>query len=392
MYEPASGPSSAMYELRPLTTGEIFDRTFALYRRRFWLYCGLSGIASAVAVLANLAQMIWLANLSPQGQKHAAAGVAGAANGAAAFQAVLPGLLVTYGVLFIHFLVYSITQAATVSAVSSQYLGHETSIKTSLRAVIGKWWKWAAIAFWQGWSALWIFFVLLIPGIMLVAMKIDGLTAIGGVILFLAFLSIFYGVVAYIRNSLAIAASVFERLPIRASMRRSKVLAAGMKWRLFLLLMMLFILQMVAGMLQLPFVMMLTPAAHVGHRIWVQGGSLIMLFVTGSLVTPIGALAFSLFYFDARVRKEGFDIEALMDRSLGSPLLKPAPPPVLLPSGFAPSGFTAEPPPPAPASPFAPSEFTAPAPPFAPSQFTATASPFAPSEFTSQSKRDGELG
>jgi hypothetical protein len=92
-----------------------------------------------------------------------------------------------------------------------------------------------------------------------------------------------------------------------------------------------------------------------------------MLFVTGSLVTPIGALAFSLFYFDARVRKEGFDIEALMDRSLGSPLLQPASDAVLLPSGFAPSGFTAEPPPPAPSSPFAPSAFTAPAPPFAPS-------------------------
>ena len=34
------------HELRPLTTGEILDRTFFLYRSSFWLYVGLASIAA----------------------------------------------------------------------------------------------------------------------------------------------------------------------------------------------------------------------------------------------------------------------------------------------------------------------------------------------------------
>jgi hypothetical protein len=90
-----------------------------------------------------------------------------------------------------------------------------------------------------------------------------------------------------------------------------------------------------------------------------------MSFLTSSLIGPVGAIALCLFYFDTRVRKEGFDIEALMDRTIGSPLGPVAESPVLLPSGFAPSGFTAVAGPVAPSgfvgsSPFAASGFTAP--------------------------------
>jgi hypothetical protein len=160
-------------------------------------------------------------------------------------------------------------------------------------------------------------------------------------------------------------------------MRRSKNLVEGHKGRIFLLLVLLYVLSLVAGGLQIPFVVILMKS-HTGQKILLQGMSLALAFVTNSLIGPIGAIAFCLFYFDARVRKEGFDIEALMDPTLGS-AFRPAPvpePPPLLPSGFAPSGFTA--------SPFPPSGLTAPSP-FPPSGLTPPAqdsSPFAPSGFT----------
>jgi hypothetical protein len=363
---------AATYELRPLSTGEILDRTFSLYRRRFWLYCGLSALSATVGTLTALAQMIWMKTPAA-----AQAGPASAAATAAVLKATMIGGLVGMLVGMIHFIAYSVTQAATVSAVSSVYLGHETSMGTALKAVRGKWWRYAGIALWQIWSGFWIFFVLIIPAVMLVALKIDGLAVIGGLLMIVAFGSLIYGIIAYIRNSLGIAASVFERIPVRAAMRRSKNLVEGHKGRIFLLLVLLYVLSLVAGGLQIPFVVILMKS-HTGQKILLQGMSLALAFVTNSLIGPIGAIAFCLFYFDARVRKEGFDIEALMDPTLGSafrPVPVPEPPP-LLPSGFAPSGFTA--------SPFPPSGLTAPSP-FPPSGLTPQAqdsSPFAPSGFT----------
>jgi hypothetical protein len=52
------------------------------------------------------------------------------------------------------------------------------------------------------------------------------------------------------------------------------------------------------------------------QRIAIEGLSLLIAFVTNSLIGPVGAIALCLFYIDERVRKEGFDIETLMDRSL----------------------------------------------------------------------------
>ena len=56
-----------------------------------------------------------------------------------------------------------------------------------------------------------------------------------------------YGVIAYIRNSLAIPAALMEQTGVRASMRRSKTLAAGTKGRIFVVLLVAMALYMVAA-------------------------------------------------------------------------------------------------------------------------------------------------
>ncbi|MBV8672237.1 MAG: hypothetical protein JOZ33_02275, partial [Acidobacteriaceae bacterium] len=52
----------------------------------------------------------------------------------------------------------------------------------------------------------------------------------------------------------------------------------------------------------------------------------------GTLVGPIGAIAVCLFYFDERVRREGFDIEWMMNRIAPGTAVSDAPPAVLPPS------------------------------------------------------------
>jgi len=56
-------PPGVRHELRPLTTGEVLDRTFFLYRSNFWLYVGLSSIAAGVSVLASIGRLTYLGAL-----------------------------------------------------------------------------------------------------------------------------------------------------------------------------------------------------------------------------------------------------------------------------------------------------------------------------------------
>src|SRR3984957_9528607 len=141
-------PVIVRYELRPLTTGEILDRTFYLYRSNFWLYVGLASIAAGVSVLASVSRLTYLhlMGVAVTSPKAAFAGV---------------GFSIVGGIL--SFAAYSVTHAATVSAVSSIYLGEQTSMGSALGAVKGHWLRYCLIALWQSWSAGWIFVLMIAP-------------------------------------------------------------------------------------------------------------------------------------------------------------------------------------------------------------------------------------
>src|SRR5580698_6318288 len=138
--------TTVRYELRPLTTGEILDRTFFLYRSNFWLYVGLASIASGVSVLASFARLTYL---------HFKA-IPVASPGA-----VLVGSAFTIVGAILYFAAYSVTHAATVSAVSSIYLGEQTSMGKAFDAVKRHWLRYCLIALWQSWSAGWAFVLFL---------------------------------------------------------------------------------------------------------------------------------------------------------------------------------------------------------------------------------------
>jgi len=113
------------HELRPLTTGEILDRTFFLYRSNFWLYVGLASIAAGASALMSIARLAYFRLNGPMPPTSP--------------KAVIASGVITIVGLLLYFAVYSVTHAATVSAVSSLYLGEETSMGAALGAVRGHW-------------------------------------------------------------------------------------------------------------------------------------------------------------------------------------------------------------------------------------------------------------
>ena len=292
------------YDLRPLSTGEVLDRTFQLYRSHFLLFVGLALLPAAVStVVASLRLvLVW-----PHLHEAAAA--------LARVQMISGALSIVGGLISI--VVYGITQAATTWAVSAVYLGEAASIPAAYKVAFKHWFRYTLVVLRQVWSAMWLPMVLFIAAFSIAGIfarhRGAGLTSLMIALFVLAGLSLIYAVWAYLRVSLAVPAAVVESLKVGAAMRRSKQLLASRKVRVFLLGLLMIALYIVVGMIESP-LLILAVRSRGAQAIATRAIQLGVNFVAGTLIAPVGAIGVCLFYFDERVRREGFDIEWMMGK------------------------------------------------------------------------------
>ena len=302
------GQNSA-YALRPLSLGEILDRSFAVYRAKFWLFVGIAVLSAVVQLVGNAIVLLVYKGYIPNPRTDHNP-----------FHRYFGGQQVGGWVtLLLVFLAAAVTQAATVWALSEVYLGRDTTIGDSIRAVIGRWGRFVGIALWQVWSLLWLPLLLTVPALILmvfsIRLGIAGAVA-GGILLFLGITGGFtFGIFAFLRNSLGVQAAVVEGLKVRSAMRRSKVLATGAKGRIFVVFLITWCLYLVAGILEAPMLLIIGHGALHGQRhVLLQVVILFVNFVARSLVTPVLMIGLSLVYFDQRVRQDGLDLLLMLER------------------------------------------------------------------------------
>ena len=302
------------YDLRPLSTGEILDRTFQLYRSRFALFASLAALPAGVSFLSGVLQI-----LLTTGERVLKNGV----HLQVVNKPILSVIIVMAGLL-VYFVFYGITQAATTWAVAEIYLGKPASVGTAWKTATSRWLRYVLVTLRQYWSILWwpmlataMFFAVLI---LVPRLGGRGFVAVG-VLSFVFGLQIaasfLYAIYAGIRVSLAVPASVIESLGPNAAVRRSMTLLSERKGRIFLLGLMVIAISMIAGIVLSPLTF-LAFRAQGAERYLIQMIQLAGTFFSRLLVGPVAAIGVCLFYFDERVRHEGFDIEFLMQRA-GSP-------------------------------------------------------------------------
>jgi hypothetical protein len=176
------------------------------------------------------------------------------------------------------------------------------------------------IALWQGWSAMWLPLLLLVPGFLLVLPRMPWHAPVmGGVLLVLGFTGgLAYGVIAFLRNSLAVQAAVVEELKVREAIRRSKVLTRGAKGRNFVVFLIAWCLAVVGSGLEMPLALIVGLGALRGEQhVLAMVGMLLINFVTRTLVTPVVLIGLSLVYFDQRVRQEALDLLLMLGGAAG---------------------------------------------------------------------------
>jgi hypothetical protein len=277
----------ASVDLRPLSLGEILDRTFSLYRRNFLLFFGITAIPQLLILALNLVQAMLTKPTIPLAKLPVEQLQAGPSSGLLAFGVV--GAIVA---IIIYMVAYLFAQGGTVYAVSELYLGRQTTIGASLSRMRGQLGSLFGVLFLNGLVVMVATLFLIIPGIYLACRLIT-----------------------------CVPAALLEDLGPRASLERSFRLTQGSAGRSFVIFLLYFILVYAAVFLfMLPFTFMVAISAKDPSmmRVWLAL-SHVGEFLAGVLVAPVLTIATAVFYYDLRVRKEAFDLQLMMNPSGASP-------------------------------------------------------------------------
>ena len=294
--------------LRPMSTGELLDRTFSLYKRHFLLFVGIAVPAPAVYLVIQLAS----AGITKFGATPAA--------GISRFNtAAIVGLVVTIvlGVLG-WMLGLALTHAATIRAVSAVHLGRPISVRGSYAELRGHYWRiinvFVSVALRVFGGSILLYMV---AGVV-AALAIGGAAVLGtvatiiGVIVALAAVvaAVTLAVSLFVRYSLAIQACIVEDIPARQALKRSVFLAKGSRSRI-LTVYVLFVVINVAMAFTLAFGLGGLAAMSKSVQV-ITAVDALATFIAGVLTGPLATVAISLVYYDERVRKEAFDLQLMM--------------------------------------------------------------------------------
>ncbi len=263
--------------LRPLSTSELLDRTFHLYRNQFVVFVGIAAIPQLVVLALQLALSGLILGRALTGMS------------AAIFLGAVTALVIG----LTSFVAVEVSAAATIMAVSHLHLDRPTSIGSAYAAARGSMSRVIGISLGVGICVGLGLLLLIVPGI--------------------------YLALAW---SLAIPVTVLEGGGFGASTNRSSALTKGSKGQIFVIYFLIGVIAWIASaLIQL---VALVPIRLLGlqdpiavvaltHALQSAAG-----FISASLVGPLGTIAITLIYYDQRVRKEGFDLQLMMSTLEGT--------------------------------------------------------------------------
>ncbi len=269
--------------LRPMSLGELLDRSFYLYRKHFVLFVGIIALPY-LAVLAF--QLIGVA-LRP---------------GETTIKFTATTLVWSLLSIVISVAAFAASQGATVMAVSRVHLGNDTSISESFAGIKGRILYLALIMIGVGIGVGIGFILLIVPGIILALMW-----------------------------ALTIPVAVLEDKGLRDATSRSSELTKGSRGRIFMIYFLFAVLTYIVYLLwEVPIFAAIGIFAH-GRRpmtavpVWTQIAFPVGTFLSQCLVGPLLTIALSLVYYDQRVRKEAFDMQLMMSTLDSTQAGTPAP-------------------------------------------------------------------
>jgi hypothetical protein len=223
-----------------------------------------------------------------------------------------------------------VSQAALTRAAISANNGEKLKVRAALGSVWPRFWRYlwlmtlqAALAFFVPAAlASGLVFALIrlatwAGGTAAVASSVLGFILVG----LAAFVFIIWRFLGY---SMALPACMVEETTARNSLKRSVKLSRGTRGRIFIMFLLVWALSIVVSIIgYIPLVIATVIAAAMGKGaehatamiVIAEILNVIIHFAAQALITPVYTTALVLFYFDQRVRTEGYDIERMMEQA-----------------------------------------------------------------------------
>lgn len=306
--------------LRPSTLGEILDRTAQIYRRNFWLFAGIGALPIGVMIAAAALALLLIS------------GTAVLVKGGNISDSIsIPlAVVVLLVVLSAYFTAAIFSMGGLTQAAVSAYRGEKPTIRGALASVRPRFWRYLWYTILQGLYVavipLAVAFALAVPLFFLLSKAREGPDAAvaAGALVFLVF-AIAFGVIIWRALGYAVGfpVCVAEQKTAWQSLKRAWQLSQGSRGRIFVMFLLVAALAFAVSMAaSIPFLIVVAFLAPSGDGtgpsttfIVAEIARIVVDFTVQALLAPVSWIALVLFYFDQRIRKEGFDIEWMMQQA-----------------------------------------------------------------------------
>ena len=316
--------------LHPLTLAEILDRTAHIYRTRFLVFFGIGALPAGTVfacAAGTFAFMAWMGARTKHGVTVPDAAVW-------VFLIALLALVVP-----VCLAANALGEAAMSDAAARSFLGENITIRGAYKTTWKRAWRYVGLYTLQMLVIVVApLAVFVIATFGMIAAKVSGAGAndkspvFGGLLFLLTLIVGTFAVWMLLRLCLAFPASVVEQTTAWTSLKRGTLLSYGARARMLLLYVLGVVLnQILAWCLLIPVFIAVALVPALQGQAHAQAVGMIVLFATyGSyfavkaVIRPLYGIAITVFYFDQRIRKEGFDIEWMMQQA--GMLMKPSAP------------------------------------------------------------------
>lgn len=283
----AALPIGGRLDLQPMGIGDILDRTFRLYRANFLRFFLVMLVVQVILYLLNLT---WQFTALPHLQGRVPAGYH------ISFVQGLTTLVGTILWIAANLVLSQVAVGALTIAVSAAFLGQPMDMRSAFKAMRGKLGALLAATILSS----------ILIGIGLMACIIPGV--------WLALSWLLVSEVVMLEGRKPWAALERSRELMRVKTDKGFIRNNVNKASVIILIM--FILGTVAGTIAAIPLIVLAVVQGVANQAANQFGVFqivqgLLTSVVHAAVTPIGVVAMILFYYDIRIRKEGFDLELL---------------------------------------------------------------------------------
>ena len=304
--------------LHPLTLSEILDRTAQLYRSRFLVFLGIATIPAGIIFVFAAGAFAFVAWMGANARHGAGIGDALVWT----FLIVLLIVVVPGGVA-----ASALGEGAMCDAASRFFLGETITIRNAYKSAWKRGWRYLGLYVLQA------LLIVVAPAVVMfsamaamIANRVSGFASndpsplFGGLVFLLIVVLGSFAVWMLLRVCLAFPTCVVEQKTAWHALKRGTGLSNGTRSRIFLLYLLGLVLnQILAWAVTIPAMIALALIPGLQGQAHAQTVGVIAMFliygsmfVVRALTKPIYGIALTLFYFDQRIRREGFDIEWMM--------------------------------------------------------------------------------